>query len=144
VIRSPPILLAIHTPLEATGISKIKSGAKPAEGWSVRHQKGEKPEVTAALLEIKKNNILNEIDRRALVSSEATARLIEAQAHSAVEIPHAAPLKTRELAIPIPNGRRGHAQEAQGSRASARFSNKRAFIGAWVRMDNGVRLVLVP
>jgi len=46
--------------LEATGISKIKSGAKPAAGWSVRHQKGEKPEVTAALLEIKKNNILNE------------------------------------------------------------------------------------
>jgi hypothetical protein len=114
VIRSPLILLAIHTPLEATGISKIKSGAEPAEGWSVRHQKGETPEVTAALLEIKKNNILNEIDRRALVSSEATAGLIGAQAHLAVEIPHAAPLKIRELAIPIPNRRRVTRKKRRG------------------------------
>jgi len=97
--------LAIHTSLEATAISKIEGGAGPADGWSVRHQKCETPEVTALLLEIRTNNILNEIDRRALVSSEAT-RLIEGQAHLVVKISDATPLKIRELAIAIPDRRR--------------------------------------
>jgi hypothetical protein len=91
--------------LEATAISKIEGGAGPADGWSVRHQKCETPEVTALLLEIRTNNILNEIDRRALVSSEAT-RLIEGQAHLVVKISDATPLKIRELAIAIPDRRR--------------------------------------
>ena len=106
MIRSPPILLAVHTPLEATAISKIQGGAKPADGWSVRHQKGETPDATASRLEIKTNNIFNEIDRRALVSSEATARLIETQAHLAAKTFDATPPKNRELAIPIPDRRR--------------------------------------
>jgi hypothetical protein len=41
-----------------------------------------------------------------LVSSEATARLIETQAHLAVKTSDAAPLKIREIAIPIPDRRR--------------------------------------
>jgi hypothetical protein len=82
--------------LEATATSKVAGGAKPADGWSVRHQKGETPEVTASLLEIKTNNIRNEIDRRPLVSAEATARLIETRAHLAVKISDAAPLKISE------------------------------------------------
>lgn len=75
-------------------------------GWSVRHQKSEMPEVTASLLEIKKNNILNEIYGQALVSSEATVTLIETQAHLAVKTSDAAPLKIRKLAIPIQDRRR--------------------------------------
>src|SRR4029077_8865180 len=57
-------------------------------------------------VEIKTNNIVNEIDRRALVSSEATARLIETQAHLTVKTSDAASLKIREIAIPIPDRRR--------------------------------------
>src|SRR5215472_17374551 len=95
VIRSPPILLAIHTPLEATSISKVTGGAKPADGWSVRHQKREPPDVTASLLEIKTNHIPNQIDRRTLVSPEATARSIESRAHLAVKTSDAASLKIR-------------------------------------------------
>jgi hypothetical protein len=106
MIRSSPIFLAVHTPLEATAISKIEGGAKPADGWRVRHQKGETPDATASRLEIKTNYIFNEIDRRALVSSEATARLIETQAHLTVKTSDAAPLKIREIAIPIPDRRR--------------------------------------
>jgi hypothetical protein len=120
VRRSSPILLAIHTPLEATAISKVEGGVKPADGWSVRHQKGETSEVRASLLEIKtnsivnENSILNEIDRRALVSSEATATLIETQAHLAVKTSDAAPLKIRELAIPIPDRRRVSREKRSG------------------------------
>ena len=87
-----------HIPLEATAISKVAGGAKPADGWSVRHQKGEMPEVTAPPLEIKTNNI-----QQPLVSSEARARLIESRAHLAVKISDAAPLKISEL---IPDRRR--------------------------------------
>jgi len=111
VIRSPPIFLAIHTSLEATAISRIEGGARPADGWSVRHQKCETPEVTALLLEIRTNTILNEIDRRALVSSEATARLIRTPAHRAVKITDAAPLKIREL---IPDRRRVSRKKRRG------------------------------
>ena len=89
--------------METTATSKIQGGAKTAHGWPVRHQKGETPEVT---VEIKTNNIVNEIDRRALVSSEATARLIETQAHLTVKTSDAAPRKIREIAIPIPDRRR--------------------------------------
>jgi hypothetical protein len=99
--------LTIHTPLEAIAISKVAGDAKqPVDGWSVRHQKGETPDVAASLLEIKTNNVPNPIDRRILVYPEATARLIETRAHRAVRTSDAAPLKIRELAIPIPDRRR--------------------------------------
>jgi hypothetical protein len=68
-------------------------------GWSVRRQKSEMPEVTPSLLEIKTNNILNEIDGQAPVSSEATVTLIKTQAHLAVKTSDAALLKIRKLAI---------------------------------------------
>jgi hypothetical protein len=90
--------------LEAAATSKDAGGAKPADGWSVRHQKGETPEVTASLLEIK-------TDRRPLVSSEATARLIETRAHLAVKMSDAAPLKISEL---IPDRRRVSRKKRKG------------------------------
>jgi hypothetical protein len=90
----------------SNAISKVEGDARPADGWSVRHQKCETPEATASLSEIRTNNILNEIERRALVSSEATARLIETQAHLAIKTSDATPLKIREFAIPIPDRRR--------------------------------------
>jgi hypothetical protein len=114
MIRSSPIFLAVHTPLEATAISKIEGGAKPADGWSVRYQKGETPDATASRLEINTNYIFNEIDRRALVSSEATARLIETQAHLAAKTFDATPPKIRELAIPIPVRRRVSRKKRRG------------------------------
>ena len=110
VIRRPLILLGIQTPLEATAISKVEGVQSRADGGSVRHQKGETPEVTAPHLEIKTNNILNEIERRALVSSKATARLIETQAHLAIKTSDATPLKIREFA-------RSLSQTDVGSRA---------------------------
>jgi hypothetical protein len=97
--------------LETTATSKIQGGAKTAHGWPVRHQKGETAEVT---VEIKTNNIVNEIDRRALVSSEATARLIETQAHLAAKTFDATPPKIRELAIPIPDRRRVSREKRSG------------------------------
>jgi hypothetical protein len=140
VIRSPPILLASHTPLEATSISKVAGGAKPADGWSVRHQKGETPDVTASLLEIKTNNIFNEIDRRALVSSEATAGLIETQAHLAVKTSDAAPLKIREIAIPIPDRRRRVSSKKRGEREFRLFVQISVLVSAfglgWIMGSN--------
>jgi hypothetical protein len=97
--------------LETTATSKIQGGAKTAHGWPVRHQKGETAEVT---VEIKTNNIVNEIDRRALISSEATARLIETQAHLAAKTFDATPPKIRELAIPIPDRRRVSREKRSG------------------------------
>jgi hypothetical protein len=115
VIRSSPILLAIRTPLEAAAISKFARDAKqPADGWSVLHQKGEIPEVTTSLVEIKTNNILNEIDRQALVSSEAAVNLIETRAHLAVKASDAAPSEIKELAIPIQDRRRVTRKKRRG------------------------------
>ena len=101
--------------MEGTAISKVAGDAKqPADGWSVRHQKGEMPDVTASLLEIKTNKILNEIGRRVMASSEATARLIETQAHLPVKTSDAAPLKIRELAIRSPDRRRVSRKKRRG------------------------------
>ena len=79
---------AIHTPLDSIAINKGQGDAEPAGGWSVRHQNGETPAVTALP-----------------GSSEATATLIETQARLGVKTFDASFPKISELAIPIPDRR---------------------------------------
>jgi hypothetical protein len=101
---------AIHTPLEATVISKVQVVPSPLTNG--RYATGK---VNAGnhgiLLDIKTNNILNEIDRRVLVSSEATATLIETQAHLGVKT-FDAPLP--KIAIPIPDRHRVSRKQRKG------------------------------
>jgi hypothetical protein len=74
-------------------------GAESADGWSVRQQEGKAAETTPSLLEIKGNNILNDIDTQVVAPSEATATLINTQAHLGVTIP------IQELAVPLQDRR---------------------------------------
>jgi hypothetical protein len=90
--------------MEAAAIGKV-GGAEPADGWSVRQQESEAPDATPSLLEVRGNNILNDIDTQVVAPSEATASLFDTQAHLAVTIPDVAPLRIQELAVPLQDRR---------------------------------------
>ena len=90
--------------MEAAATGNVE-GAVSADGWSVRQQEGKAAEATPSLLEIRGNNILNDIDTQVVEPSEATATLINTQVHLGVTIPDIAPPRIQELAVPLQDRR---------------------------------------
>ena len=82
--------------MEAAAIRKVGQDPEHAD---------EAPEVSQALLELKRIGIFNEIDKQLLIVSHATAALIETQAYPVVTISDAARLKVHEISVPSQNRR---------------------------------------
>jgi hypothetical protein len=80
--------------MEAAAIRKVGQDPEHAD---------EAPEVSQALLELKRIGIFNEIDKQLLIVSHATAALIDTQAYPVVT--KSEPLRVHEIAVPSKNGR---------------------------------------
>src|ERR1035437_332232 len=80
--------------MEAAAIRKVGKDPEHAD---------EAPEISQALLEVKRVGIFNEVDKELLIVFHAAAALIDTQAYPRVT--HSEPLRVHEIAVPSKNGR---------------------------------------
>jgi hypothetical protein len=89
--------------MKAASVSKNCHEPEPAGQGSARPKQDEVLEVQPVLLDLRRNGILNEIDKQLLILYDAAAALIDTQACPAVTTSDAAPLRVHEIAVPSQN-----------------------------------------